>query len=194
MNEVEFKLLKLLKERSYRTGRFRLASGTESDYYVDCRLTTVSSVGAHLVGEVLYDRTKELPFDAIGGPATGAIPLVTSAVIAWDRRGQRKEGFWVRPDTKAHGTVSLIEGKLSRGDRVILVDDVVTTGKTVRLAIRAVRAAGAEVLACLALVDRLEGAEVMIRESGVVLYSAVFTIHDLASDFRNDPRFDPWLF
>jgi orotate phosphoribosyltransferase len=89
MTPAEAELLRLLKERSLRTdGPFKLASGETSSYYIDARTTVVSSAGAAAIGEVIYERTKDLGIDAIGGLAVGAVPLATAGVVAYHRHGQ----------------------------------------------------------------------------------------------------------
>jgi orotate phosphoribosyltransferase len=180
MLEVESRLLQLLKERSFQRGTFRLASGSTSDYYIDGRTTEVFSEGAHLIGEVLYENTKDLPIDAIGGLEVGAVPLTTAAVISYHLHGRRMEGFWVRSQIKTHGTQKLIEGAaLKAGQRVAVVDDVITRGTSTVKAVQEVRRAGADVVVVLALVDRLEGAEALLREQGIPNYRPIFTIRDL---------------
>ena len=179
MSDAERQLLALLQERSFRRGEFRLASGDTSTYYIDGRTTAVHSRGAHLIGEVLYERTKDLNIDAIGGLEVGAVPLTTAAVIAYDRHGQAMEGFWVRNKEKGHGTKKLIEGSGVRaGARIVVVDDVFTRGESAAKAVQAVREEGAEVVRVLALVDRLRGAAELFRSMGVTDYQAVFTIRD----------------
>ena len=108
----EARLLELLTERSFRRGQFRLASGETSDYFIDGKMTAVHSEGASLIGEVLYEWTKDVAFDAIGGLQVGAVPLTTAAVIACHRHGRPVEGFWVRAEVKDHGTQKAIEGRL----------------------------------------------------------------------------------
>jgi orotate phosphoribosyltransferase len=178
MTDREEQLLALLKERSFRRGTFRLASGDTSDYYIDGRMTVVFSRAARLVGEVLYERTQDLAFDAIGGLAVGAIPLVTAAVIGCDLHSRKMEGFWVRDKVKDHGTQKLIEGNLKPGSRVVIVDDVITRGNSSLAAIQAVRSINCEVVRVLSLVDRLCGAEQLFRENGITDYQAIFTIRD----------------
>src|SRR3989442_487666 len=131
MSAAENHLLQLLKERSFQLGTFPLASGDTSNYYIDGKMTVIFSKGAHLIGEVLYERTKDLGIDAIGGLETGAIPLTTAAVISYDRYGREIEGFWVREKVKTHGTKKLIEGGLMPNSRVVIVDDVITRGNSV---------------------------------------------------------------
>src|SRR5271157_5125156 len=108
MTDTEQRLLELLKKRSFRRAEpgqpFRLASGEMSDYFIDGKMTAVCSEGAYLIGEVLYERTKDLEIDAIGGLQVGAVPLSTAAVISYHHRGQSMEGFWVREEVKSHGT------------------------------------------------------------------------------------------
>src|SRR5271157_64966 len=110
MSENEQRLLELLKMRSFQRGLFRLASGGTSDYYIDGKMTAVYSEGAYLIGEVLYEWTKDLDINAIGGLQVGAVPLTTAAVISYHRRGRSMEGFWVREEVKSHGTKNRIEG------------------------------------------------------------------------------------
>jgi orotate phosphoribosyltransferase len=178
MSDAETQLLQLLKERSFRLGEYRLASGATSRYYIDGKMTEVFSRGAHLIGEVLYERTRDLPIDAIGGLEAGAIPLATAAVISYHRHGREMEGFWVRDQVKAHGTRKLVEGGLREGARVAIVDDVITKGGSSLKAIRAVKEMGCEVVQVLALVDRLQGAEEAFRAEGVVNFRPVFTLRD----------------
>lgn len=179
MSENEAKLLKLFQERSFRRGGpFTLASGEVSDYYIDGRMTAVFSAGAHLIGEVLCERTKELNIDAIGGMAVGAVPLTTATVISYHTHGQSMEGFWVRDKTKEHGTQKLIEGNLKPGMRVAIVEDVSTKGTSALKAVEAVKEAGCEVVLVLAIVDRLRGASELFREKGIANYQSVFTIRD----------------
>lgn len=178
MTENETRLLDLLKERSFRRGEFRLASGATSSYFIDGKRTAVHSEGAFLIGEVLYERTKDLDFDAIDGLQVGAVPLTTAAVISCQRHGRAMEGFWVREQIKSHGTQKLIEGVLPERARVIVVDDVFTKGGSAMKVVEAVRDAGCEVVLVLALVDRLQGARELFRQNGIENYRAVFTIRD----------------
>lgn len=179
MSDNERKLLELLKKRSFKRGQFKLASGDTSDYFIDGKMTAVYSEGAYLIGEVLYERTKDLDIDAIGGLQVGAVPLTTAAVISYHHRGRQMEGFWVREEIKSHGTQKRVEGGLREGSRVAIVDDVFTKGGSALKAVDAVRAIGCEVVVVLALVDRLRGARELFRNNGVENYRAVFDIRDL---------------
>jgi orotate phosphoribosyltransferase len=178
MSRSETELLELLKIRSFKRGTFRLASGDMSDYYIDGKMTEVFSEAASLIGEILYERTKHLDIDAIGGLEAGAIPLTTAAVISYHLHGRKIEGFWVRDKQKTHGTRKLIEGNLSHGSRVVIVDDVITKGGSAVKAIKEVKDLDCEVVLVVALVDRLQGAEELFRAEGIEKYQPVFTIRD----------------
>jgi orotate phosphoribosyltransferase len=190
MSDAEKKLLQILMERSFQRGTFRLASGDVSPYYIDGKMTEVFSEGAHLIGEILYERTRELDFAAIGGLAAGAVPLTTAAVISYHLHQRAIEGFWVRDELKTHGTRKLIEGNLKPHSRVVIVDDVITKGTSAAKAIDAVSEIGCQVVQVLALVDRLQGAEKLFRDKGVVNYHSVFTIRDFGIDMdvRSGPE------
>jgi orotate phosphoribosyltransferase len=179
MSESERELLDLLRQRSFKRGTFRLASGDTSSYYIDGRLTAVHSHGAHIIGEVIYEHTKDLGIDAIGGLAVGAVPLTTAAVISYHLHGRTLEGFWVRDQAKDHGTRRLVEGNLPKGSRVVLVEDVVTKGTSLLKAYQEVKGVDCDVVLVLALVDRLSGAERLFRDNGIKAYRSVFTIRDL---------------
>lgn len=178
MTAAERDLLALLQSRSFKRGKFRLASGGISDYYIDGKMTEVFSEAVPLIGEVIYERTKDLPIDAIGGLEVGAVPLTTAAVFSYNLHGKKMEGFWVRSEVKEHGTQKLIEGNLTKGSRVLIVDDVFTKGTSAAKAIEAVRDFDCEVVAVLALVDRLQGAEALFKGMGIKNYQPVFTIRD----------------
>jgi orotate phosphoribosyltransferase len=182
MTDTEKRLLELLKERSFRRAPagepFTLASGEKSEYFIDGKMTAVSSEGATLIGEVLYEHTRDANIDGIGGLQVGAVPLATSAVIAYHRHGKPIEGFWARDGLKDHGTKKLIEGGVKPGMRVAVIDDVFTKGGSTLKAVEAVRAFGCEVVLVLALVDRLRGARQLFRDNGITDFRTVFTIRD----------------
>jgi orotate phosphoribosyltransferase len=186
MSESERLLLQLLTERSFKRGTFQLASGGTSDYYIDGRMSAVHSRAARLIGEVIYERTRDLAFDAIGGLEVGAVPLATAAVIAYDLHGRAMEGFWVRDKAKQHGTRKLVEGNLTPGSRVVILDDVITKGGSALKAIEAVREMGCEIVLVLSLVDRLCGAEQLFRDHRIETYRSVFTIRDFGVEVPGD--------
>jgi orotate phosphoribosyltransferase len=190
MTDPEKRLLELLRERSFRRAPpgepFTLASGQKSEYFIDGKMTAVSSEGAALIGQVLYERTKDLAVDAIGGLQVGAIPLATAAAISYQRHGRPIEGFWVRSEAKDHGTKKQIEGGLRKGMRVAIVDDVFTKGGSALKAAQAVRELGCEVVVVLALVDRLQGARALFRQNGIENYQTVFTIRQFGIDVPDE--------
>ena len=183
MTDAERQLLEVLKRRSFRRVQpgqplFILASGERSEYFIDGKMTAVSSEGAGLIGEVLYERTKDAGIDAMGGLQVGAIPLTAAAVISYQNHGHSIEGFWVREEIKNHGTQKLIEGGLQKGMRVAVIDDVFTKGGSTLKAVEAVKQFGCEVVLVLALVDRLRGARELFRKHGIENCQSVFTIRD----------------
>jgi orotate phosphoribosyltransferase len=178
MTALEKQLFQLLQDRSFQRGAFRLASGAISDYYIDGKMVEAFSASAYLIGEVLYERTKDLPIDALGGLEIGAIPLTTAAVISYHLHGRTMEGFWVRDKAKEHGTRKTVEGNLRPGSRVVILDDVITTGGSASKAIQEVKKQGCEVVLVLALVDRLQGAAQFFHDQGIASYQAIFTLRD----------------
>lgn len=185
MTAIEEDLLNMLKLRSFRTGKFVLASGAESNYYIDCRATVMTAGGLNLAGLTFRDRIwrrhRHVPPDAVGGMAVGAVPLVSAIIMASARMDVLLNGFWVRDKPKEHGTAQVVDGVLSPGDRVVIVEDVATTGKSARKAVTVARAAGAQVLAVYALVDRLQGATNLLAEDGIP-FESLFTIRDFGID------------
>ena len=153
------RLAEVLRERSILRGQFTLASGKTSNYYVDCRRTTLDPEGATLVGRVilsLLDREAIRPA-AVGGLTLGADPIATAvSVLSW-QAGRPIPAFIVRKASKDHGTKRRVEGWLPEGSEVLIVEDVVTTAGSTLEAIAAVQDAGARVAAIVAIIDREEG-------------------------------------
>jgi orotate phosphoribosyltransferase len=178
MTPAQSRLLDLILERSLIRGNITLASGKTSSYYIDGKMVLMGSESATLIGEVLYELTRDLNLDAIGGPEIGAIPMATAAVIRYHQAGRRMEGFSVRKEAKTHGTQKLIEGRLEPGFRVAMVEDVMTTGGSVVQAIEAVQKAGAKIELVTCLVDRLQGARERLEAIGLK-FQPIFTIRDL---------------
>ena len=168
-------LLEKLKKESLIIGApIILSSGSQSDYYIDGKMTTLDPEGAYLTAGVLFEVIEPLNCDAVGGLAIGADPMVTSLAVYSYIRGCPIQTFIVRKDPKKHGTRKLIEGKL--GKKVIIVDDVVTTGKSIKDAIKAVEDEGSEVMKIIALVDREP--ESKERFNGYE-FEAIYTKQDL---------------
>jgi orotate phosphoribosyltransferase len=157
-------LLDLLARTSFRLGDFTLSSGAKSDYYIDCRTTTLHAEGGRLTGLAILDLLREhnLHPAAVGGLTMGADPVVSAVAIASAWRAQQENGdplihgFLVRKAEKQHGTGRRIEGFLERDAPVLIVDDVCTTGASTITAIEAAREAGMRVIAAVVLVEREE--------------------------------------
>lgn len=183
------KLLKILYKRSFRYDPdfgFTLASGKKSDVYVDVKKTVLSSEGMALVGEALYEKIKGLDIRGIGGLTLGADPLAYAAAMVSNRNNKPLDVFIVRKEVKGHGTKRKIEGSLEAGDRVCVVDDVITTGGSTIKAIEGARAAGLEVVSVLALVDRQEGGSENILEASGITLEAVCTKSELLALVGSD--------
>ncbi len=173
------KLAEILKTKSILRGNFTLASGKESDYYIDGRLTTLDSAGLSLIGEIFLEEILSDPeVKTVGGPTMGADPIVGSVLTQAGIKNIDFDGFLVRKEAKDHGTGKLIEGNLNEGDKVAVVEDVVTTGGSVLKAIYALEKAGAVISKVLVIVDREEGAEGKFKELGYEYFS-IFKISDL---------------
>lgn len=171
------RLLELFKDRAVTFGRFTLASGKESTYYINSKKVLFNGEAVWLLGEVLWELTKELNIQAIGGLEVGAIPMATAAALHYQMHGRSLEGFFVRKQAKDHGSRSRIEGVVQPGFRVAVVDDVFTQGSSVLQAIAEVEHVGAEVVAVSCIVDRLEGARQRLAPR--YNYLPIFTIRDL---------------
>lgn len=170
-------LLALLKDRSYEQKEVTLASGRKSDFYVDGKQTSLHPRGAYLLGKLLFGMLPRFgEVDAVGGPTLGADPLATSIALVSSLEGKPLPAFIVRKEAKGHGTKRWIEGQknLRPGDRVVIVEDVVTTGGSGLLAAEKVESEGYKVVGLLAVVDREEGAREAIRNAGH-RFEALFT-------------------
>jgi orotate phosphoribosyltransferase len=163
------RLIALLAERSVRRGTFTLASGKQSSVYVDARLTTMSPDGLATIGPLALERLREagLGPDSVGGLTLGADPVSYAIAYASALAGSPVRAFTVRKEAKTHGTGKLIEGPYSTGDRVVVIEDVITTGGSALRAIAAIRAAGGVVIGVLAVVDREEGGREALAAAGV---------------------------
>ena len=179
-------LKELLVARSVRLGDFTLASGARSDYYIDARKTTMSAPGQLLVGQVAYAAIRESGFEPthVGGLTLGADPVSYAIAHRSALEGEPIDGFTVRKRAKEHGTGQRIEGGLEPGDRCILIEDTMTTGKSTMQALEAVRSHGAVVLGVLTVVNRSETAEAFYAEQGLKLIS-LFTGEELLAAARD---------
>ena len=185
-------LLTLLAKTSFRLGQFTLSSGGTSDYYIDCRTTTLHAEGGRLTGHAILELLEEkcISADAVGGLTMGADPIVSNVATASAWRAIQKpgspliQGFLVRKAEKAHGTGRRIEGFLREGAAVIIVDDVCTTGASTINAIQAAREAGMVVAAVICLVERQEanGRPAVEAAAAGAPFFALFTANDVRSE------------
>ncbi len=183
MSSAEWERLRqLIRDLSYREGTFTLTSGRKSDFYIDCKQTTLSAEGAYLCGRLMYQALAAAPgeFRAIGGMTLGADPLVTATSVVSFLENHPVPAFIIRKEPKGHGTGSWIEGKanIEQGSPVALVEDVVTTAGTLVKAIERTEQEGFRVSHVITLVDRQEGGRERLREAGYDLI-ALFTKEDI---------------
>jgi len=176
------KLLSTLAHKSFRLGEFQLSSGGTSDYYIDCRTTTLDAKGSHLTGEVFVEEIQKRGWrpQAIGGLTLGADPIVVAVSVV----SGELHGFLVRKAEKQHGTGQRIEGFREKGARVVIVDDVCTTGASTIQAIEAAREFGFEVVGVMCLVEREEakGRPKVEKAATPAPFVSIFT----ASDVRRE--------
>ncbi len=186
MANARARLLRMLAEKSFRLGSFKLSSGGTSDYYIDCRLTTLDAGGAVATGEAVVEEIRERgwPVGAIGGLTMGADPIVVATSVISAQQGSPINGFLVRKAEKAHGTGQRIEGFREKGARVVIVDDVCTTGASTIQAIEAAREFGFDVVGVLCLVERQEakGRENVEKAAAPAPFVALFTANDVRGE------------
>jgi orotate phosphoribosyltransferase len=179
MSAARSQLLQVLAEKSFRLGQFKLSSGGTSDYYIDCRITTLDARGARLTGEVFWQEIQARGWrpQAIGGLTMGADPVVSAVAVV---SGQ-VHGFLVRKAEKQHGTGQRIEGFRQKGARVVIVDDVCTTGASTIQAIEAARDFGFDIVGVMCLVEREEaGGRANVEQAAAPApFVALFTANDV---------------
>lgn len=195
------RLLQLLARQSFQLGDFKLSSGGTSDYYIDCRTTTLHAEGARLVGRVITDLMREKGWQAkaIGGMTMGADPIVSAVSIMSAQQIQTRapartkpidceeywvHGFLVRKQEKEHGTGRRIEGFSRKMAKVVIVDDVCTTGASTIQAIEAAREFGFEILGAICLVEREEagGRAAVEKAAAPAKFVSVFTAKDIRAE------------
>jgi orotate phosphoribosyltransferase len=185
-------LLSLLARTSFRLGQFKLSSGGTSDYYIDCRTTTLHAEGGRLTGHAILEllEANKIDAEAVGGLTMGADPIVSNVATASAWRALSKpgsqllHGFLVRKAEKAHGTGRRIEGFFREGASVVIVDDVCTTGASTILAIEAAREAGMKVVAVVCIVEREEahGRPAVETAAQGVPFLRLFTANDVRAE------------
>jgi orotate phosphoribosyltransferase len=182
MSPSRQELLQLLARKSFRLGEFKLSSGGTSDYYIDCRTTTLDARGAQLVGQVFLDemRAQGWHADAIGGLTMGADPIVVAVAVT----SGTLHGFLVRKAEKQHGTGQRIEGFREKGARVVIVDDVCTTGASTVQGIEAAREFGFKVAGAMCLVEREDahGRANVEKAAAPAPFISIFTANDVRKE------------
>ncbi len=189
-------LLCLLASKSFRLGKFKLSSGGTSDYYIDCRITTLDAKGARLTGAVFADEIRQRGWkpQAIGGLTMGADPIVSAVSVV----SGELHGFLVRKAEKQHGTGQRIEGFREKGARVVIVDDVCTTGASTVQAIEAAREFGFEIAGVMCLVEREEakGRPTVEKAAAPAPFVSIFTARDVRGEHisQNNDESGPVIF
>jgi orotate phosphoribosyltransferase len=182
MSSARHELLRLLAAKSFKLGEFKLSSGVTSDYYIDCRTTTLDARGAQLTGEVFLEEIRDRGWDprAIGGLTMGADPIVVAVSVT----SGTIHGFLVRKSEKTHGTGRRIEGFCETGAQVVIVDDVCTTGGSTVQAIEAARESGFEVIGVMCLVEREEakGRASVEKAAAPAPFISIFTAKDVRAE------------
>jgi orotate phosphoribosyltransferase len=184
MNERR-QLLNLLATHSFRLGEFTLSSGIKSDYYIDCRTTTLHAQGAELTGRVFLNLFRQHGWSthAVGGLTMGADPIVVAVGVISSQAGTPVHGFLVRKSEKLHGTGRRIEGFHEKGASVIIVDDVCTTGQSTIQAIDVAREFGFKIVGVACLVERLEagGRPAVEKAAAPASFISIFTSDQVKS-------------
>jgi len=195
MHSARQKLLSTLAHKSFRLGEFKLSSGGTSDYYIDCRTTTLDAKGSKLTGEVFLEEIQKRGWkpQAIGGLTMGADPIVVAVAVV----SGELNGFLVRKAEKQHGTGKRIEGFHEKGARVVIVDDVCTTGASTVQAIEAAREFGFEIVGVMCLVEREEakGRPNVEKAATPAPFVSIFTANDVRKQhgLQNDDT-EPSIF
>lgn len=176
--------MRLLRERSFERKRVVLASGRESDFFIDCKQAVLTAEGHALVGDLMFEALSAFePCEAVAGVELGGCPLASAVSLTSFVRGAPRSALYVRKEAKDHGSKRLVEGDkaLHSGMPVVILEDVITTGASTLKAIQKLRDAGARVVGVVALVDRLEGGADTIRKAGVPIVS-ICTRRDFMPD------------
>lgn len=162
------RLIEIIKRDALEYGDFTLKSGKKSNWYLDCRRVTLSPEGLSLIVDCLYALLWGADFDVIGGPCVGADPIVGAYVVQHDVRG-----CLIRKEEKDHGKADLVIGPVKAGDRVVIVEDVTTTGGSLMRAVDIVQAMGCSVIQAISVVDRMEGAADLFSKASIPFTSLV---------------------
>jgi orotate phosphoribosyltransferase len=170
------RLIELIIERAFKYNKepiFKLVSGRMSNYYFNCKAVTLHPEGMYLIGNLIFEMIKDLNVKGIGGLTLGADPVAYAVSYTSFLKGKPIEAFVVRKSAKSHGTMQWIEGDVKTGDRVVILDDVITTGKSTIEAITRAKEVGLEIVKVICLVDRQEGGRENIEAAGYKVESLI---------------------
>jgi orotate phosphoribosyltransferase len=170
------RLIGLIIEKAFKYSEepvFKLVSGRMSNYYFNCKAVALHPEGMHLIGNLIFEMIKDLGIKGIGGLTLGADPIAYAVAYTSFLKGNPIEAFIVRKTPKSHGTMQLIEGNVKKGDRVVIVDDVITTGKSTIEAITKAKEEGIEVVKVITFIDRQEGGREAIEALGYKVDSVI---------------------
>lgn len=184
MSDARARLLELLRDRSFARRKVTLASGKESDFFIDCKQTVLTAEGHALAGVLMLDAAIAAgSFDAIAGVELGGCPLASAASLTSFQRGAPKDAVYVRKDAKDHGSKRQLEGdtRLPANASLVILEDVTTTGGSTLKAVEKLRAAGYRIESVVTLVDRLEGGREAIEAAGL-RFTAIYTRRDFITE------------
>lgn len=179
-------LRKLLTEKSFKYSEepiFSLASGRKSQFYIDCKMTTLFSKGQVLIGTIVYELMQNLNIRGIGGLTLGADPIAQATAMIAGQKGIDLVSFVIRKEAKKHGLMKWIEGDVQSGDKVVIIDDVITTGGSAIQAIEKAEESGLDIVKVIVLVDREEGGRENINKKGYEVES-IFTKSELFEEYE----------
>ena len=172
------RLIELVRRDALKIGKFKLASGKQADYYLDCRKLTLSSEGSVVIASQILEMLHDNMPDAVGGMAIGADPITGSVIHAAGEKGIHLNGFIVRKEAKSHGMGRQVEGPVDSNQTAVILEDVVTSGRSSLQAVKHTEDFGLKVQGVIAIVDRLEGAEEAFKNAGID-FRTILTIRDL---------------
>ena len=179
IQEMREKLLKIVIKDAYVKGKVILSSGKESDYYIDARRVTLSPEASFYIANIMLDMVKGFDISAIGGPTLGADPMIGALSVVSFTQGNPLNTFIIRKESKGHGKKQQVEGPvLAEGDKVVVIDDVATTGKAFIHSLDVLQLMGIKVEKTICIVDRNDGAKEAVTAKGCELLS-IFNINEI---------------
>jgi len=180
------RLIELFRQHALQFGEFQLASGRKSNYYLDGRLITLHAEGLRLIAEGVLETLADVDFAAVGGMSMGADPIVGGVLTIAAQRGRPLNGFLVRKEVKEHGTKRTVEGPVHPGSKVVIVDDVITTGGSSLQAIDRAQEIGCTVVCAVGVCDRLQGGAEAFAARGIP-FRSLLTIRDFGIEAPGSP-------